>query len=45
MRFPRISEACRALGVSRTHLWYVLTGVRESRSLTRRYAEWEGGAK
>ena len=37
VRFPGISQAARTLGVSRTHLWYVLTGVRESRSLTRRY--------
>lgn len=28
-----------ALGVCRTHLWRVLTGQRESRSLMRRYQE------
>ena len=37
MRFPGISQAARTLGVSRTHLWYVLTGRRQSRSLLARY--------
>ena len=38
-RFPGIVAACAALGCSRTHLYYVLTGQRESRSLVRRYRE------
>ncbi len=41
VRFPGIGDACAALGCSRTHLYYVLTGQRQSRSLTRRYAEWK----
>ncbi len=36
-RFPRIGAACKALGVSRTHLYYVLTGARRSPRLLRRY--------
>lgn len=38
-RFPGIAREAAALGVDRTHLWRVLTGRRESRSLLRRHAE------
>ena len=41
VRFAGIGKAAAALGVERTHLWRVLTGQRQSRSLTRRYAEWK----
>jgi hypothetical protein len=37
-RFPGIVEHARTLRVSRVHLYLVLTGRRESRSLLRRYA-------
>ena len=37
VRFPGITEDAKKLGVSRPHLWMVLTGSRESMSLTRRY--------
>ena len=37
VRFPGINAACAALGCSRTHLYYVLTGQRKSRSLLARY--------
>ena len=36
-RFPGITRHAKELGVSRIHLWNVLTGRRESRSLTARY--------
>jgi hypothetical protein len=36
-RFPGIIDAARRLGVSRVHLYLVLSGRRESRSLTLRY--------
>ncbi len=42
-RFPRIGAACTALGCSRTHLYYVLTGQRQSRSLLRRYEAFVAG--
>ena len=32
VKYPRIGAAAEALGVSRTHLWYVLEGVRKGRS-------------
>ncbi len=35
--FPGIVEDAKALGVSRTHLWRVLTGQRESARLLARY--------
>ena len=38
-RFPTIGRDAALLGVSRTHLWRVLSGRRESRSLVRRYRE------
>ena len=37
VRFPGINAACAALGCSRTHLYSVLTGQRQSRSLLARY--------
>ncbi len=37
---PRMRQAASALGVSRGHLWAVLTGRRESRRLRGRYREW-----
>jgi len=37
VRFAGIGEAAAALGVERTHLWRVLTGQRQSRSLLARY--------
>ena len=45
-RYPRIGQHAQALGVSRTHLWCVLKGERQSRSLTARYRALvkEGGA-
>lgn len=45
VRFPRIFEACAALGCSRTHLYYVLTGQRTSRSLMARYEAWKEAAE
>jgi len=35
--YPGISNHAEELGVSRPHLWMVLTGRRVSRSLTARY--------
>ena len=35
-----IVEAALCLGVDRSHLWRVLRGERQSRSLTRRYRDW-----
>ena len=35
-----IVEAALCLGVNRIHLWRVLRGERQSRSLTRRYRDW-----
>ena len=37
VKFPGITEDAKKLGVSRPHLWMVLTGTRTSGSLTRRY--------
>lgn len=37
VKYPRIGEHARILGVSRPHLWQVLTGRRHSRSLLQRY--------
>lgn len=45
MRFAGIGEAAQALGVDRTHLWRVLTGRRQSRSLSARYAAWKEAAR
>lgn len=36
--FPNIVEDARRLGVSRMHLWAVLSGRRESSGLVRRYS-------
>lgn len=36
-RYPHILAASEALKVSRVHLWLVLTGRRQSRSLLLRY--------
>lgn len=38
-RFTGISAAAERLGVHRGHLWAVLSGRRQSRSLMRRYHE------
>lgn len=43
VRFAGIGEAAQALGVDRTHLWRVLTGQRQSRSLLRRYEAFVAG--
>jgi len=40
VRFPGSSIAAKDLGVSRTHLHRVLTGDRESASLTSRWRDW-----
>ncbi|MCL1920844.1 MAG: hypothetical protein FWG50_07170 [Kiritimatiellaeota bacterium] len=50
LAYPGIARHAEALGVERTHLWRVLTGRRESRSLISRYkaiieAAHRGGAK
>lgn len=37
VRFPGISHHSVSLGVTREHLWQVLTGRRTSRSLLQRY--------
>ena len=37
VKYPGIMRDARELGVSRTQLWYVLEGERESKSLLRRY--------
>ena len=42
-RFPHIGKACEELGVSRTHLYYVLTGQRKSPKLLRRYRSFVAG--
>lgn len=39
VQHPGIVAHARALNVSRIHLWFVLTGVRESKILNRRYRE------
>lgn len=39
-RFPGSSRAAKDLGVSRGHLHRVLTGDRESASLTSRWRDW-----
>ena len=41
--FPGIGNHADQLGVNRIHLWKVLTGRRESRSLMARYDELTGG--
>jgi hypothetical protein len=41
-RFPGIVWQASALGVTRHHLYQVLTGTRPSRSLIRRYEELTG---
>jgi hypothetical protein len=38
-RFPGIKRHAAALGVTRPHLWMVLTGERQSADLVRRYKE------
>lgn len=40
VRFPGIVAAAEALGVTRVHLYLVLSGKRESASLRARYLEW-----
>ena len=42
-RFHGICRAAETLGVTRVHLYLVLTGKRESRILKRRYAEYRKG--
>jgi len=41
IRFPGIVGATRALGVSRSHLWFVLTGERLSPRLLCRYRKYQ----
>ncbi|MGI5868660.1 MAG: hypothetical protein ACOX9C_04340 [Kiritimatiellia bacterium] len=43
VNFPGIGKHAEQLGVSRPHLWMVLTGRRESRSLMERYEQLTGG--
>lgn len=43
-QFPGITDYARQLGVRREHLWLVLTGQRESRSLRARYHALTGRA-
>ncbi|HMP73851.1 MAG TPA: hypothetical protein PKE55_11375 [Kiritimatiellia bacterium] len=38
-RFPGICEHARKLGVSRVHLWYVLTGERKSPRIEQYFAK------
>jgi hypothetical protein len=43
-RGPSVAGICQAaaqLGVTRQHLWCVLSGQRESKPLTARYGEWK----
>jgi len=37
IRYPSIGADAKKLGVHRVHLWQVLTGRRQSKSLLRRY--------
>jgi hypothetical protein len=39
-RFPGISLAATELGVTRSHLWQVLSGNRESKPLQKRWHAW-----
>jgi hypothetical protein len=39
-RFPGISLAATDLGVTRSHLWQVLAGKRESKPLLARWKTW-----
>ena len=39
-RFPGISIAATDLGVTRSHLWQVLAGKRESKPLQARWNAW-----
>jgi hypothetical protein len=39
-RFPGITVAARELGVTRAHLWAVLSGHRDSKPLLARWKEW-----
>ena len=43
VRFPGICEDAFRLGVSREHLYRVLTGERKSKSLLKRYTEMKRG--
>jgi hypothetical protein len=45
VRFPGITEDSKSLGVTRPHLWMVLTGSRVSAKLTRRYRELKASQK
>lgn len=45
VKFPTIGEDAAALGCSRQHLWFVLNGIRISKSLSARYRKLKGGAK
>lgn len=38
-RFEGVRASARALGVSHTHLWFVLAGVRKSPRLLARYRQ------
>lgn len=40
IRFPGITQAARDLGVTRTHLYYVLTGDRKSPTLLKQWRRW-----
>lgn len=39
VRFPGICEDAQELGVTRVHLWMVLTGDRKSKRLMQRYRD------
>ncbi len=45
IRFPGICHAAKELGVSRIHLWFLLTGQRTSPGLLRRYQALKGAAQ
>lgn len=44
IRFPNIVSDAKSLGVSRIHLYFVLSGRRESPGLLRRYHDLKKGA-
>jgi hypothetical protein len=45
IKFPGITEDSKTLGVTRPHLWMVLTGSRVSARLTSRYRELKSNQK
>jgi len=39
-RYPGVTIAARDLGVSRYHLWAVISGRRESKPMLKRWNQW-----